>query len=99
MHFARIDASCRYFRNDAFEVAHLAEFHLAEFAKFGLTEELFHTVEARVDVFDRTQGEEHPSTQLARSHGGEGAIEHLEERTSISVVGAHQFEVANGEFV
>ena len=35
----------------------------------------------------------------ARSHGGECAVEHLEERTSISVVGAHQFEVADGEFV
>ena len=54
LHFARVNASCSYFRNDAFEVAHFAEFHLAEFAKFGLAEELFHTVEARIDVFDRT---------------------------------------------
>ena len=45
------------------------------------------------------KGEEYPSAQLARSHRGKSAVEHLQKRTSVAVVGAHQFEVANGEFV
>ena len=56
-HLTGIDACGGHFRDHALHVAHLAQFHFAEFAEFRMAEEMFYAVEAGVDVTDAAQGE------------------------------------------
>ena len=99
LHLARVDATRRHLRHDAFQVAHLAELHFAEFAEFRFAEKVLHAVQSALDVLHRPQREEHPTSHQARPHGRKRAVEHGEQRSAVAVVGRNQFEIANRELV
>ena len=69
LHLSWIDASRRHFRNDAFQVAHLPQFHFAEFSKFRFAEEMLHTVQSLFNFLHRAKREKHLPSHQSRAHG------------------------------
>ena len=68
LHLSRIDASRRHLRDDAFQVAHLPQFHFAEFSKFRFAEEMLHTVQSLFDLLHRAKREKHLPSHQSRAH-------------------------------
>ena len=96
---ARCDAPCADLRYDAFQVAHRTEPFQHGVAEVGVAEEVLHDVLTFHYLYGVLQGEEHPSVEHAGAHGGDGAVDDVEERDAAFVHAAHQFEVAHRELV
>ena len=61
--------------------------------------EILHAVEPPLDVVDLAEGEGNPAAQQAAAHGGEGAVDDLQEAAAVLVHAAEDFEIAHGEVV
>ena len=66
--FARCDASHSHFRHQSLEVAYGFELLLELFACFGVLEEMFHHIEAAIDLLHIFEREQYPSAQQASTH-------------------------------
>ena len=99
MQFARVDPADGHTGDNAFHVADFGQLHLTEFAEVGVLEEAFHAVEPLFDLLHGTQGEDDPPVEHSCPHGGECAVNDLEERGAPLGHGRGEFEVACGEAV
>ena len=80
----------------ALDVANVFE-GLAEFGEeVGFGEELFDSVEAGVEGVEVAEGMKEPVAELARAHGGGGAVEGGEEGVLGAGAGLHEIEIELG---
>lgn len=97
--FARRYAFACHLAHEAFEVADGSEVFEHVVAPVGVAEEMFYYVEALVDGLGVFERHLQPTAQQARTHGGDGAVNHAKEALAVGVEGFEELEVAHREAV
>ena len=93
------DALARHLAHEALEVAHSAQVIGNGVAHIAVAEEVLNDVQALVDGRGVFQRHLQPSTQHARAHGSDGAVEHPEQTLSFGVERLEYFQIAHREAV
>ena len=99
LHVARRDTSRTHLGRDAFQVSHLLQLFIDQFAEVRMTEETVHHILPARDGPHVLEGESEPSAQGASSHRRDGMVDDVKERTASPAHGFKEFEAAQRELV